>query len=121
MRRFLLLCASIAPVAAQTIPAGTMATDWDIRAILQEMSEFTVQLAPVLDQIDVGTWKGASETYAEQLQSSKDQSRAFGDGAKVLARKPDVLSKALELYFRLNALETMLGSLQEAVRRYQSP
>jgi hypothetical protein len=107
---------------AQPQPAG-LEPDWDIGVILQEMSVHAGRLLPVLERIDVKAWigKGASDTYAAQLQSSKDQARAFADGARELARNPEKLSDSLELLFRIQGLETMLGSLEEGIRRYQGP
>ena len=110
-----------APVAPQA-PAG-LVPDWDIRAILEEMSAHATRLIPVLNQVNVKAWvqKGASETYVAQLQSSKDQTQAIADGAKALARNPEKLSASLELYFRVTGLEDMLGSVGEGIRRYQDP
>jgi hypothetical protein len=107
---------------AQQQPAG-LEPDWDIGVILQEMSAHAGRLLPVLERIDVKAWseKGASETYAAQLQSSKDQAKAFADGARDLARNPERLSAALELFFRIQGLEAMLGSLEEGTRKYQDP
>ena len=78
---------------------------------------------PLLDQIDVKSWiaKGASETYAQQLQSSKDQARALADGARALSRNPEKLSASLELLFRIEGLESMLASLEDGIRKYQNP
>jgi len=102
--------------------AQGLETEWDIGAVLTEMSAHASRLLPVLDRLEVKSWveKGASETYITQVQSCKDQSRAFADGAKVLARNPDRLSLALELYFRIQWLETIFGSLEDGIRRYQS-
>jgi len=107
---------------AQRQPAG-LEPDWDIGVILQEMSAHAGRLLPVLDQLDVKAWlrKGASDTYAAQLQSSKEQAKAFADGATDLARNPEKLSASLELLFRIQGLETMLGSLEEGIRKYQDP
>ena len=106
----------------QAQPAG-LEPDWDIGVILQEMSAHAERLLPVLDRIDVKAWfeKGASDTYAAQLQSSKDQAKAFADGARDLARDPEKLSASIELLFRVQGLETMLGSLEEGIRKYQDP
>jgi hypothetical protein len=108
--------------AQQLRPAG-LEPDWDIGVVLQEMSAHAARLLPVLDRVDVKAWieKGASDTYGAQLQSSKDQARAFADGAKDLARDPEKLSASLELLFRIQGLETMLGSLEEGIRKYQGP
>jgi hypothetical protein len=125
--RGLTLWACAAALYGQAQPAQQQAAglepDWDIGVILQEMSAHAGRLLPVLDQIDVKAWlqKGASETYAAQLQSSKDQAKAFADGARDLARNPERLSLSLELFFRIQGLETMLGSLEEGTRKYQDP
>ena len=87
---------------ARQQPAG-LEPEWDIGIVLHEMSAHAGRLLPVLDRIDVKAWsgKGASETYAAQLQSSKDQARAFADGARDLVRDPEKLSASLELLFRI--------------------
>src|SRR5437899_8470831 len=77
----------------------------------------------MLEKMDPNVWveKGASETYVAQLQSARDQAGALGSEARELAAKPERLSVALQLLFRIQGLETMLGSLGEAIRKYQSP
>ena len=109
------------PPATPQRPAG-LESDWDIAAVLQDLSAHATRLQPVLDRLDAGSWtaKGAPEAYAAQLQSSKDQARALADGAKALAGNPERLSAALEVLFREQGLETMLGSVAEALRKYQS-
>jgi hypothetical protein len=120
--RGLILLACAAALYAQQQPAG-LEPDWDISVILQAMSAHAGRLLPVLDRLDVKAWveKGAPATYAAQLQSSKDQAKAFADGARDLARNPEKLSASLELFFRIQGIETMLGSLEEGTRKYQDP
>ncbi len=117
------LGAQTPPPAPAAPPAQGLEADWDIAPVLQQIGEHAARLLPVLDRIDVPAWvaKGASETYAAQLQSCKEQTRAIAGATHVLTRNPDVLSGSLELYFRIEALEIMLGSLQEGMRKYQSP
>jgi hypothetical protein len=107
-----------APVAGQR--AG-LETDWDIRPVLTEISAHAMRLLPALDRIDARAWvaRGASGTYAEQLEASKAQARALAAGAKALAGDPEHLSAALEVYFRMQGLESMLSSLVEGARKYQ--
>lgn len=92
-------------------------------ALLQEMSGQAARLLPALDKVDAQAWleRGASETYLAQLQSSKEQARALSDGAKALARNPEKLAPSLELFFRIEALDVMLRSLEEGIRKYQTP
>jgi hypothetical protein len=102
-------------------PAG-METQWDIAPVLQEIGTHAGRLLTALDRIDTRAWveKGASETYGEQVQSCKVQAKALQDGAKALARNPEQLAVSIELFFRIQSLETMLGSVEEGLRKYQS-
>lgn len=103
-------------------PAG-LETPWEIAPVLGEIGSHATRLGQALDKVDVNSWvqKGASDTYAAQLQSSKEQARAVADEAKALALSPEKLAPSLQLFFRIQALETMLGSLEEGLRKYQGP
>jgi len=121
----ILLCA--AATHAQAPSANKSRTgleaDWDIAAVLNEIGAHASRLVLFLDKFDSQAWvaKGASETYGEQLQSCRDQAKALVAGAKALAANPERLSASLEVNFRIHGLETMLASVEEAIRRYQSP
>jgi len=107
---------------SQQQPAG-LETDWEIGAALQEIGAHATRLLPALNQIDARSWveQGASETYAEQLQAAKDQTQSLADGAKALAKSPERLPVALELYFRMQGIDAMLASVEEGMRKYQNP
>jgi hypothetical protein len=102
-------------------PAG-LETAWEIAPVLQEMSAHAGRLLVELDRVDVRSWvnKGASETYLQQLESARQQAKALADGAKALSASPEKLSAGLVVFFRVQALEAMLNSLAEGLRRYQS-
>lgn len=125
MRLIVLLCAAAAYAQAPSPkpPTAGLEPAWDIAVVLQEIGAHAGRLLPVLDQLDVPAWvaKGASETYAAQLESSRQQTRALADEAAAMARNPEKLSGALQLFFRMQALENMLNSLQEGARKYQGP
>jgi hypothetical protein len=108
--------------AQQPQPAG-LETDWEIGAALQEIGAHAGRLLPALNQIDARSWvdQGASETYAEQLQAARDQAQSLADGAKALAKNPERLPLALELYFRMQGIDAMLASVEEGMRKYQNP
>jgi hypothetical protein len=109
------------PPATPQQPAG-LESDWDIAAVLRQIGAHAARVLPVLDRADARQWaaKGAPEAYAAQLQSSKDQARALADGAKALSANPEGLSAELQVLFREQGLETLLVSVAEAVRKYQS-
>lgn len=102
-------------------PSTGMMTPWEIAPVLEEIGAHNGRVRAALDGLDVKAWidKGASETYLAQWQSSREQAQALADGAKVLARNPEKLSAGLELLFRMQALDVMLGSLEEGMRKYQ--
>jgi len=91
--------------------------------VIQEIGDHASRVLSALDRVNTNAWvaKGASETYGEQVQSCKVQAKALADGAKSLTRNPEQLAVSIELFFRLQALETMLGSVEEGMRKYQSP
>ena len=91
--------------------------------MLQEIGSHAGRLLGALKQLDAAAWvaKGASATYVEQLESSRQQAQAVVSEAQLLSRNPERLSGGLQLFFRLEGLETMLGSLQQGANKYQSP
>jgi hypothetical protein len=125
VRLIVFLCAAAAYAQAPSSkpPTAGLEPAWDIAVVLQEIGAHAGRLLPVLDQLDVPAWvaKGASDTYVAQLESSRQQTRAVADEAAALARNPEKLSGALQLFFRMEAVENMLNSLQEGARKYQSP
>lgn len=121
MRLTLLFCAAALVHAQSAGPAAGLEPAWDIAIILNEIGGNAGQLVPVLDKLNPRAWaeKGASDTYIQQWQSSRDQARAVADSAKALARNPERMSASLELFFRLEGLERMLVSIEDGARKYQ--
>ena len=103
-------------------PAG-LETDWDIAPAIQKLSAYVAEVEAALGKIDARAWieQGAPETYAEQVQSTREQAHFLAESAKALAQSPQRLSAGLDFYFRLGTVETMLVSVQEGLRKYQSP
>ena len=108
--------------APSNSPSSGLEMPWEITPVIQEIGSHADRLLTALDRVDAKRWveKGASETYAGQLQSCKEQTRALSDGAKALARSPEQLAASIELFFRIQSIEAMLGSIQEGMRKYQS-
>jgi len=116
------LCFSIA-AAAQTVPLPGLEPTWDVAVILEELAKDAASLQPLLGQVDAAGWvsRGASKTYAEQVESCKAQAGAIVVEARGLERNPEKLSGGLQLFFRLQGMETMLGSVEDGIRKYQTP
>jgi hypothetical protein len=91
--------------------------------VFQEIGAHAERLLPALNQLNASAWvaNGASDTYVAQQESSRQQVLAVVNEAEGLSRNPEKLSAALQLFFRMESLETMLSSLQEGARKYQGP
>jgi hypothetical protein len=121
-----LVAAASQPQAAAQQSASNLPgleADWDIAAVLQEIGKHADRLLPALERIDARAWvdQGASETYTEQLQLCKDQTKTVGDAARELARNPEQLGSSIDLFIRMQILEVMLLSIEEGIRKYQTP
>jgi hypothetical protein len=119
---FLCALAAYAQTQSSTPPAAGLEPAWDIAVVLQEIGAHAERLLPVLNQLDAHAWvaQGASETFVDQLESSRQQALAVAGEAKALARNPEKLSGGLQLFFRMESLETTVASLQEGARKYQA-
>ena len=125
MRLTVILCAvaAYAQTPSSKPPAAGLEPAWDIAVVVQEIGVHAGRLLPILNQLDAPGWvaKGASDTYVDQLESCRQQARALDNEAVALSRNPEKLSGALQLFFRLEGLGTMIQSLQEGARKYQGP
>lgn len=126
-----LVCFFIVPIASalgQTSEApppaqSGVASEWDIRKLLDALSQQAAHLKPIIDQVQPAGWqsKGASETYVAQWKTAQAQLKYLIASADAFARQPERLPLGLEAYFRMQAMESTLGSLVEGVRNYQNP
>jgi len=126
--RGLAALACVAALHAQTAStqeqrAASLETEWDIGVVLGEMGTHAGRLLDALNKLDAKAWvaKGASETYVEQLDSCKAQTKAVHDEAAALASNPEDLAAALQLLFRIEGIGDMLTALEQGMGKYQSP
>jgi hypothetical protein len=117
------LCAQSHAAPPPDPPTAGMMNPWEIAPVLEEISAHGARLTNSLAHINVRRWieRGASETYVEQWQSATEQARALSVTAGALSHNPERLSAGLEVLFRIQAVETMVGSLEQAMRKYQTP
>jgi prophage DNA circulation protein len=98
-------------------------SQWDLKATVESVARHSGRLRQILDELRAKEWvaSGASATYAQQLDSAKIQTVGVQNAAANLEREPEKLSLALDTFFRLQGLETVLASLVEGTRKYQNP
>jgi uncharacterized protein YdaU (DUF1376 family) len=104
--------------AAPSVPAS-----WDVSKSVSELAAQVANLKPVMAQLTPQAWveQGAPAAYVEQWQSAQQELDYLDQTARTLEKQPEKLTAALDLYFRLQAVEWRLQSLSEGARKYQSP
>jgi|SRR6266404_1848256 len=100
-----------------------VSAEWDISQTLEALSSQAKRLGPILDQLTPQQWvaNGAPVAYVTQWQKAKEELTYLVDTAKAIEKQPERLTLALDLYFRMQALESRLNSLVDGVRNYQNP
>ena len=96
---------------------------WDVSRAAKELSAQAERLRPLLDQLTPEQWQaqGAPAAYVKQWHNAQDELGYMMRAAANLSRQPEMLTVALETYFRLQAVESQVTSLVDGVRRYQNP
>jgi hypothetical protein len=120
MKACALLLAMFASTWGQT---AELTPAWNIRKALDELVAQSQKLTPMLSDVKPGDWvaSGASATYVDQHKSLLAEIDYLKRTAEELARKPESLTTTLQLYLRLQSLESMLDSFSHGIRRYQNP
>jgi hypothetical protein len=109
--------------AAPAVPQGSITPVWDIKSIMEQLAAQVRRLQPLLAHAKPEDWKrqGAPDTYVRLLKSTQDGVTYLIGSTDRLAKEPERLTVALEAFFRMQSMETVLNSLQEGIRKYQSP
>ena len=115
--------ASPAPPSQAPPPASDagVASEWDARKLIDALSTQAQHLKPLIDQVQPADWvsKGASETYVAQWKHEA-QLKYLISSSEAFSRQPERLALGLDTYFRMQAVDSVLGSLAEGVGKYQN-
>ncbi len=120
-------CLFLTPFAlAQAPPPAEdrgVASEWDARKLIDALGAQAQHLKPIIDQVQPAPWlaKGASETYVAQWNTAQAQLKYLISSSDAFSRQPDRLSLGLDIYFRMQSVDSTLASLTEGVRKYQNP
>jgi hypothetical protein len=122
MRILCVLVLAASSLSAQAASGG-VSSEWDIRQMLSSLDARARQLAPVLDQLKPADWvrSGAPQEYVGQWSAAKNELSYLLGATRALAKDPDKLPAALDTLFRMQALDSTLGSVIEGTRKYQNP
>jgi len=111
------------PILQSSAVAQGVSAPWDIAQVATALATQAERLKPILDQLTPEQWqsKGAPAAYVSQWHAVQDEVGYLTGAATAFGKQPERLPLALETYFRMQAVETQIGSLVEGVRRYQNP
>lgn len=128
-RTVLVLTAGISALAAQSPPAPAaaepkgVAAVWDVRNQLTALAGAVRELEPLLGRVDgkIMAENGAPDAYVQQVRSVQNAIKSLLVVSDQLAREPEKLPVALDVYFQMERMDLLLGSLRDGIRKYQSP
>jgi hypothetical protein len=111
-----------APAASHPTTAGGVTPEYDVRRDLTTLAEQTRRFQPLLAQVKPEKWieNGAPEAYVRQLRSCQANVQSLIAATDQLAREPERLTVALDAYFRMQNMESLVGSLRDGIRKYQN-
>ena len=112
-----------APSPQSAPPQGGVETEWDLRKLLDALVAGAGHLRPLMDQVNPQTWsdKDAAAAYLPQWKSAVNEISYLSHSTQGLSKEPERLTLALEAFFRLQAIQNAVLSLNEGVRKYQNP
>ena len=114
-----------APGTSNAPPAATdgVASEWDARKMIDALTTQEQHLKPIIDQVQPAAWmsKGAPDSYVAQWNTAQTQLKYLISSSEAFSRQPERLPLGLDTYFRMQSVESTLGSLTEGVRKYQNP
>ena len=113
---FLLLASAFAQAPA---PPPGVTPAWELKKQLDGLVTQVHRLTPLLDQVKPQDW--GADGYREQHKGAKSEVEYLARSADALVKEPERMTFALEVFLRLEALEQMLESLSQGVRKYQNP
>jgi flagellar biosynthesis chaperone FliJ len=112
--------AALAGQSQQVGPATGLEAPWDLQKILANLVKDNEQLQPLISGLNPQQWnqKGAPGAYIQQWQLAQRQLADVAISSRLLSQKTESLPLALDLYFRLEALDVTARSLEEGAQKY---
>jgi hypothetical protein len=98
-------------------------TEWDARKMLESLTLETQHMKTFIEQVkpDEMLANGAPEGYRAQWSTAQKELGYLLGSIGALSKQPDRLPLALDAYFRMQALDSTLGSVFDGIRKYQNP
>lgn len=110
--------------AAGAVPSLGLESPEEARAIVNTSLTEIDALKPVLASLHPDIWyqqKGAPSTYVVQWQTAQREVDYVDTVGRQFLRQVESLPVALDLYYRMEALEATVRSVNEGAQRYGEP
>lgn len=119
--RLFLLTAALALAGSLSAQEGQLPS-WEVEEIAASLDENTTKVEQILEGVRPKEWiqDGAPEAYVTQYDELKTDLNNLRLSAQALGRAPEKLSVVVDTFLWLDRMGSMLGSMIEGVRRYQS-
>lgn len=97
--------------------------EWEVKKNMDALAGQVQRCKPILDEVKPEEWvaKGAPQAYQRQWTAAGAEIEYLTRATSELTQEPERLSLALETLFRMQSLDSMLGSIEDGVRKYQNP
>lgn len=117
--------AALAVLLLGLIPAavcqeGGILPRWEVVELAEGLEEQAAKVKTLLGNVDPSKWEGAAPAYVQQLESIDRDLDNLTLSSQALARKPETLSVVVDTFLWLDRVQSMMGSMTDGVRRYQS-
>ncbi len=106
-----------------TAQEGGLTAPWDIRETLASLNSQAGSLEPLLEKVNPAEWanKSAPEGYIDQWKALTAEIGYLRRTISELSAKPDRMTKTLEAFLRLRAIEDMMHSFVDGIHEYHNP
>jgi hypothetical protein len=95
--------------------------EWEVRQQLADLTSQTERLTPLVRQIEPANWRDGSDAYVAQQKALLNQIQYVTQVIGALSRQPERTTLALDAFFRLQSIESLVLSFSDGIRRYQNP
>jgi len=104
-------------------PAAGIPPEWETRKLLDSLVNNASKLEPLVAELNPADWKekGAPDAYQSQWKGVRSAITGLKASATQLAKEPTRVSLVLDTLFRLDGINTYLGSLAAGIRKYHNP
>jgi len=124
-RAFLFAIVAVRLTAQQSSAAEPqgVAAAWDVRTQLTALANAIREIEPLVQRVDprILSENGAPAAYVQQVLSVQASMKSLLSAADQLAREPEKLPVAVDVYFQMERMELLLNSLRDGLKKYQSP